>query len=299
VDRAGNLMAFLRCAEGAAMNQRYVVVRPVEGGLETIIAGPGDFTSVSLNPEGTWVASREDDPVNRLHVIRTNKDPASYFTKPQIYGGSGYTVKKQRAGWSQNGQYVIYEHEAPFGAVCLWSVNVEAPNASPDPAGYRLLGPMAMNPSGTGIPRLFGPTSYTYNGREYVIVSASGDDSYIFSFEIVGGDYTANHNPAGALDPLTVGTGLYNGRPRKDWDGGGNSYTVGSTNVDEDYPSVSASGQLTYTTSPTTTGSEDEQDQQIVILPEIDANGVFFGNPPIVLSVQDVRRAIFLPPPPQ
>lgn len=30
------------------------------------------------------------------------------------------------------------EREEPFGSACLWSVNFDAPNSSPDPAGYRL-----------------------------------------------------------------------------------------------------------------------------------------------------------------
>ena len=136
---------------------------------------------------------------------------------------------------------------------------------------------------------MFCPTSYEHNGREYVAVSCSGEDSFILSYEVVGRNYTVNHNLPNMdwrVPPLS------NRRIQE------NPPSTASTNRDQDYPNISHDGKLVYTSSPAETGyvtGEDTEGQQIYVLSNIDANGVFQG-PPEVLSFTDVRRAIYIPP---
>lgn len=280
VDRDGQKMAFLRQGPGGIAD-RYVMIRPVEGGKEQRLDGPGEFTSVSISPWGRWVAYR-NNATDTLVVMRT--DGTDRFEKEQTWGGSGYTVKKGRPGWSYNGDFVLYGTDFPAGNPILVSARCDSPGPGRDPDNV-VFGRLNVTTSG-GIPRMFSPTSYEVGGREYVVMSCSGDDSYLYTFEVVGRDYTVNHNPT-PIDPDP------NRRPRKDW---GSGFVVGSPNMDEDYPSVSPDGtKLTYTTSPTTPGAEDNADQQVVILDNVDGAGVFFGQPPRVLGIPNIRRAIYIP----
>lgn len=295
LDRHGSLMAYLReipigtpgvPATETGPNNRYVMTRTIDGPPENIIDGPGPFTSVSIAPGGNWVSYR-NNATNTLITVRT--DGTGRFEKEQVWGGSGYTLKKGKSGWSYDGRYLLYGTDFPAGNPVLCSVDVNSPGASRDP-DHILFGPLDPTASG-GIPRIFSPVSYQFNGKEYVVTSCSGDDSYLVTFEVVGGNYTANQTATTGTDPNS-GV-LATRRPRKNWGAG---FTVGSPGMDEDFPAVSPDGtQLTYTTSPTTPGAEDTQDQEIVVLPNVDAQGVFFGQPPRVLNLPNVRRAIFIP----
>lgn len=291
LDKNGTQMALIREGPGG-MADRYIVVRSIDGGLEKIIAGPGEFTTVSMSPTGEWVAYR-NNATNQLLCTRANG--SGTFALNQVWGGSGVSVKKGRSGWSQDGKYVLYAHERAIGDPVIYSFPMPGYGlpTPPDPEGYRLWGPYPSTGPGL-LARMFCPTSYEYNGREFVAVSCSGEDSFILSFEVVGRNYTVNHNLPNMdwrVPPLS------NRRIQE------NPPSTASTNRDQDYPAISFEGtgttpKLVYTSSPANTGyitGEDTEGQVIYMLPNIDANGVFSG-PPLQMNFTDARRAIFIPP---
>lgn len=297
VDRHGNWIAYIRetpigtpgvPATRTGPNNRYVIVQALDGkGAEIQVDGPGPFTSASISPDGVWVSYR-NNATDRLIVTRTNG--TGRFEKDQVWGGSGYTVKKGRSGWSYDSDYIIYGHDDGAGNPILATANLRTPGpgTGPDHVLFSRFGS-----SGTGISRMFSPHSYKIGGQHHVVMSCSGNDSYLFNFPVVGNDYTINQNSWGTVWPPPPAQ-----RPAKDWGGG---LQVGSLNIDEDYPYVSPEGagplQLTYTTSPTSGGgTTDDANQEVVILDQYNATtGTFFGAPPKKLAMPNIRRAIFLP----
>ena len=298
LDKNGTQMALLREGPGGIAD-RYVVLRSIDGGLEKILDGPGEFSSVSISPTGEWVSFR-NNATNRLITMRT--DGSGRFEKHQYWIGSGASVKKGRAGWSQDGRFMLYgnedltplDHPASDVNPVIYSVRLpnlgDPPLPGPLDPGYDpgvvLWGPYPFNAAGRA--RIFCPTSFKVGAREFVVVSSSGDNSFILTFEVT--DYTANMNISNPLDYSV--SPLYDRRIQK---------TPGSTgppNQDDDYPSISHDGKLVFTTSPAAGGfltGEDSEEQEVMMLPNVTADGRFIG-PPVQLNLPDVRRAIFIPP---
>lgn len=277
LDRAGTQLAFLQGPAGA----RYVKVRALEGGLEHTVAGPGNFTSVSLSPDGSWVSYRDDTggPTNGT-LITTRIDGSTSFTKPQGWYGGGYAVKKSRSGWSWDGKYMLYGTENTIAVPRVYAVDLSNPGPPGDPGSEfigPIIGPIAHE-------RLFCPTVYNDGGQERVLVSCSGQDAFLLDLPVT--DYTSGTIATGEY--AFSGMPLYPFRPEI-----GGPGSPGSTDLDDDYPSVSLDGQSLFVTrSPKTFGVEDTEDQTVLLIPRV--GGRFLG-PPQAVVAGDVRRAIFIP----
>lgn len=274
LDRFGTQMALIRQGPGG-ITDRHIVIRSINGGSEKILtAAPGKYTSVSLSPLGDWVAYR-DDVAGNLMVTRTD-GMGSLAPIPQIAtAGHGYEVNKFRTGWSQDGRYMLYENQ----------LTIHSRNLSTG-TDTQLWGPYAPMSNGN-IPWVYAPTSYTHNGREYVVLSNTTNKPFLLTFEVT--DYETTHNSnfdATSSDRRVRDLGPNVG----DWTNGA------STN----YADVSQDGKLVFTRSPgwnmgDNQAGEESENMQVFILPNITADGVFYG-PPRVMSLNDVRRAIFIPP---
>jgi type II secretory pathway pseudopilin PulG len=285
IDRHANQMVLVRDTGG--INQRYIVVRGIDGQDERILDGPGAFTSVSISPTGDWVAYR-DNAADLLIVTRTNGSET--FNKPQAWGGTGFVVKKGRPGWSTDGRYVLFGSEFH-----LYSVRLD------DPAKvvHEIFGNFRASTS--GMSRMYSPCAYQVNGQEHVVFSGSGHDGFLCTFPV--SNYEASNN----IGDMWYGSDgdLYPHMPRR---GATPATITGSAGQDDDYPSVSYDDppRLMFTSSPDSTGNtaqpgEDAEDQNLFMLRNVTngypgfPNGVFYG-PVEQVALPDVRRAIFLPP---
>lgn len=274
LDRFGTQMALIRQGPGG-ITDRHIVIRSINGGSEKILtAAPGKYTSVSLSPLGDWVAYR-DDAAGNLIAVRTDGS-GSLPPIPQIATAAhGYEVNKFRTGWSQDGRYMLYENQ-----LTIHSYNLSTGTDT------QLWGPYAPMSNGN-IPWVYAPTSYTHNGREYVVLSNTTNKPFLLTFEVT--DYETTHDSnfdATSSDRRVRDLGPNIG----DWTNG----------VSTNYADVSQDGKLVFTRSPgwnmgDSVVGEEENNMQVYILPNITADGVFYG-PPQVMSLTDVRRAIFIPP---
>lgn len=279
IDRSGTKMALLQGNPG----NRYVKIRPVNGKKESFSRGPGNYTSVSLSPDGSWVSYRDDTggPTGGT-LITERTDGSAIFTKPQGWYGGGYNVKKGRSGWSWDGRYMLYGTENGLGNAFIHAVDLSNPGTPADP-GVPIIGPVIGHLSGVH-ERLFCPTVYNFGGQDHVIVSCSGRDAFLLDLPL--SNYTTPNQHQGFYS--SAGMPLYQYRPEINGPG-----LPGSTDLDDDYPSVSLDGtRLFVTRSPWGTGAEDTEDQQVLMIPR--QGGKFVG-PPQAVVPGDVRRAIFLP----
>lgn len=275
LDQFGTQMAFIRQGPGG-INDRHIMLRSIDGGSETRITSvPGRYTSVSLAPLGDWVAYRNDAPPGELIVTRTD-GTASLAAIPQIStAGHGYEVNKLRAGWSQDGRYLLYEDQ-----LTIRSRNLATGTDT------QLWGPYAPMSNGN-IPWVYAPTSYMHNGQEYVLLSNTTNKPFLLSFPVTNYETTHNSNfDASTSDRRVRDLGPNVG----DWANG----------ESKNYANVSHDGKLVYTKSPgwnvgDSQAGEESEGMQVCILSNITADGVFFG-PPTTMTLNDVRRAIFIPP---
>lgn len=277
IDRSGTKMAFLQGNPG----NRYVKIRPVNGKKESFSRGPGNYTSVSLSPDGSWVSYRDDTGGPTGGTLITERvDGSVVFTKPQGWYGGGYAVKKGRTGWSWDNRYMLYGSENAIGVPRIYSVDLSNPGTPAD-AGVPIIGPV-IGP--VAHERLFCPTVYRFGGQDHVIVSCSGRDAFLLDLPL--NDYTTPGQHQGQY--ASSGMTLYPFRPEINGPG-----SPGSTNLDDDYPAVSLDGtRLFVTRSPWGFGGEDTEDQDVLMIPR---QGAKFIGPPQAVVPGDVRRAIFLP----
>lgn len=274
LDRYGTQMALIRQGPGG-LNDRHIVVRSIDGGSETTVTNiPGTYTSVSLSPFGDWVAYR-DDATGQLIVARTDGGGSIGPISQPAPTGHGYEVNKFRPGWSQDGNYVLYEN----------GTTIHSRNLSTG-TDTQLWGPYAPMSNGN-IPRVYAPTSYTHNGREFVVLSNTTNKPFLLSFEVT--DYETTHNSS--FDATSSDRRVRDAGPNfGDW----------STGTSQSYADVSHEGKLVYTESPgwgvgDSQNGEEAENMKVYVLSGITADGVFFG-PPTITALNDVRRAIFIPP---
>ena len=114
VDRSGTKLAFLQGPPGNP-NQRYVKVRSLAGGGEHPVAGPGRYTSVSLSPNGAWVAYRRDEAgapgQGRIFVKRLGPGSAPAFNHSQNWRSIPSPpdpIEPDRAGWTPDSKHVLW-----------------------------------------------------------------------------------------------------------------------------------------------------------------------------------------------
>lgn len=280
VDRAGTQLAYIQ-GVGAG---RYVKVRALDGGLETEIAGPGDYSSVAISPDGGWVSYR-DNAAGTLFTSRT--DGSETFGKTQTFGAAGHNPRKSRSGFSWMGQYLIFEHDTG-GNPSLYSVDLSA--ANPGRADTHLFGPVTNLGSPTVIEQVYSPSSFLDEaGNERIVVSIGNIDPVLLHFPVTPANYAGASIGAVAdlgAAPTTI----------PDLDGGGG--TTGSGGTDDDYPSISLDGSsLILTRSPDSAagGGEDLAGQTVSVVDWDPGTQNFVGPPGPQGTILNARRAIWLP----
>lgn len=282
VDANGNMMAFIQRSGG----NTYVKTRPVEGGKETLIAGPGYFSSANISPDGNWVGYRNEG-AGTVHA--TNVDSGVTYSFAQSWGGSlTHNPRKNRPGWSLNSQYMLFGNDTQVH--CLDVVNGGAHNVVSQSVD-----------TGGGAERVFAPFAYLKPpplgapagtpGTECIMFSAGNTDPVLVSFEVDPAYYnTAAAYPGGNLASWTAHSPDLNGA------GAG----LGSGATDDDFPSISpGGGLLLITRSPQSGGGgEDLAAQRIEVFAFRGPTGTgpetYYGPVAQVIG-GNVRRAIMLP----
>lgn len=113
VDRSGTKLAFLQGPPNQP-NNRYVKVRSLSGGGEFTVAGPGRYTSVSISPNGGWVAYRRDDAGVEgrgwIHFkkLGTAHPPEIHSQDFRANGVPLDPIEPDRPGWSPDSKYVVW-----------------------------------------------------------------------------------------------------------------------------------------------------------------------------------------------
>lgn len=288
LDRAASKLAFLQGPLGA----RRVKIRSLDGGPDTTIAGPGDYTSVSLSPDGAWISYRNNA---NQQLITQRLDGQRILRNAQNFGAGGHAIKKSRSGWSQSGQYVIFE-----GDGLLWARDLKGSTA--DNVRTQLITEPFLNdarPDYYGPETPFAPTTYKgMSGKERLMVSLGVNNPVLISLEVSESDYQNGGIEPGELRyeylPNTSGDKL-----KVDY--GGNS-SIGASGSDNDFPSISPDGQtLCFTRSVQSSGvvlenadtnGEDTNGQQLWQAHLVGDN---FMNAQKMPVEGNVRRAIWVP----
>lgn len=266
LDKAGLKMALLQ----GTGNQRYVKIRTLDGLTEHTVAGPGEFTSVSLSPDGNWISYRNNG-TGRLITSRADGTNSHAFVQSWTTGGT--TVKKSRSGWSQDSRFLIWENQNSlrYCPVGQWGLDAEYFHNN-----------HYSSTTGLTIPeQIFAPTTFQPpGGSEHVIFSLGNHNSVLIMLP------WNPASPPGYVSCFSAPMIL------PDMDGGGGS--AGSNTIEDDFPSVSWDGStLILNRSPYSDGQyEDLADQRVSTLHWTGSN---FVGPARQLNMQDVRRAVWVP----
>ena len=284
LDRAGVKMAFLQGPVGA----RYVKVRNLNGGPEQVLTPTaGNYSSVSISPDGAWVSYRGGDlATGKLTTVRLDGGVPPYIDD-QPFSTSGHGLKKSRTGWSQDSRHMIYEKDG-----VIHSRNL-ATGATPAQPLIKQFWNTIPGYDGPEVP--FAPITYQGASGERIMLSLGANNPVIINLPVTAADYVN-----GGIEPGNLGT-EYTAAAT------GNKLRVeygmnGSDGSDNDYPNISTDGQfLTFTRSPQTSGDghgsipEDEDDQKVWIIPRSGDNFIMGPGGPTIMAEDDVRRAIWLP----
>lgn len=159
VDGSGTKMAYLSGPIGN-INARYVKIRSLTGGGEFTIAGPAQFTSVSISPDGQWVSYRNNG-TGTLYFRKV--DGSKTLTAAQSWGGSVAAEPKSRTGWSADGRYAVWENNTELLVTDLTA----AGNNSSVIFSYD-----------SGVEQLFAPMCFTPppGGDEYVVFTIGNNN---------------------------------------------------------------------------------------------------------------------------
>ncbi len=283
LDRSGTKLAFLQ----GQLPNRYVKVRNLHGGPEQILDGSGNFTSVSISPDGAWVSYRNHGE-EKLYTKKL--DGNTTYVDDQPFSGGGHGIKKSRTGWSQNSQYMLYEKDHR-----IYSRRLS------DGHSTSLISGMFWNtiPDGyDGSETPYAPISYSVGGGgERVMLSLGSNNPVLVSFPVTQTQYDNGGIDPGNLyeDYQVAPTG---DKLRVGYGGNGGS---GGSGTDNDYPDVSSDGRfLIWTRSPQTSvdgsgAAEDVGEQKLWIVPRNGDNFIQGPGGPTVMSQDNVRRAIWIP----
>lgn len=279
LDRSGTKMAFLQ----GELPDRYVKVRNLHGGPEKKIGVEGNYTSISISPDGAWVSYR-DQSLNKIITARVDDGP-SYSDDQNLDSTTGHTIKKSRSGWSQDSRYVLFED----------SDNIMARDLSNSASIPKIVisGPFTNTVGGTVYSETpYAPITYSAPGGERLLLSLGNNNPVLINLKIDPGNYSGTEIVGGSLQSYLDGTT----GPRLRVDYGPNNST------DNDYPSISSDGRfLTFTRSPQTSGMgvtpipEDVDEQKVWIIPSSGDNFIMGPGGPTVMAQENVRRAIWLP----
>lgn len=277
IDSQGTKMAFLQAAGGTDTR---VKIRPLNGGPEITIDGPGPFTSVSLSPNGTWISYRNNSTGQLITKKVDGSQPFGNIT--QTLTGAIPPYPRSRTGWSQDSEFMFYEHDAKI----FWR-NLKNPSLSGE-----LVGDIA-NTSG-GIEKLYAPVGYTAHGQERVLFSLGNFNPVLMSVPVNRsggtiatiaasnyGDFTSN--PTNASQNMFV-----------DIDGGGGS--AGSGGLDDCYPNISSDNEW-LVLNRTPQGTSINQPSQTTLMIRMNGAGNYQGGGPGTTRVMEgpTRRAIWVP----
>lgn len=207
----GSKVAFIQY-DPANPNNRYVKVRSLTGGGEYVVAGPANFTSVSISPDGGWISYRNHG-ANEL-TIRPLGDPLPpvnpAFRKTQTWASNTRPEPLSRTGWSSDGRYALWGHETQIFATELSS---GADSVVFTSTSYTTTKP----PIRTVTEKLFAPTCFTPPG---------GGERIIFAF--------GNNDPVLAHIPYAFGqSGTVSNTTNAGFPSGG---------IDDGLPSISVNG---------------------------------------------------------
>ena len=265
IDNTGTKMALLQ----GTLPNRYVKVRSLDGGYERTVAGPGQYTSVAISPDGAWVSYRDNSANN---LITSHVDGSNAFNSPQAWTSGGHTIKKSRSGFSQDSHYLIYEN-----ANALYTKALPGSNGP----GNLYFGPVNQ---GATAEQLFAPTSFKKpNGEEWVLFSLGNHDPVLISIPWTNGTQLAGGT---CFDAPMLLPDLDPSDPT----------TSGSGDLEDDYPTVSSDGKsLILTRSGMSDGAvEDTGGQSVQIVP-YDAGSNNYVGVPTPMGVTNIRRAVWVP----
>ncbi|MFA7480859.1 MAG: hypothetical protein WC314_10170 [Vulcanimicrobiota bacterium] len=289
IDRAALKVAFI---QGESPN-RYVKVRNLNGGPEQVLAGPGTYTSVSISPDGSWVSYR--DQANQ-QLITTKLDNSQTYVDSQLFAADGHLIKKSRTGWSQDSHYMLFEGGSEPGRDNLiHSRNLTSGHLT------KLTPTQFWNTTDSyiGPETPYAPMSYAAAGGDRVLLSLGNNNAVLINFPVTANQYENGGIVPGdlVLDYHPNPTG-----PKLRVDYGSNVFGMTGAGSDNDFPDISSDGQLlVWTRSEQTSGAgygsipEDEEGQQVWIVPRNGDNFMMVGGSPTIMQETDVRRAVWIP----
>ncbi len=274
LDAQGGKMALL---QGTGTN-KYIKVRSLDGGFERTIAGPGNFVSVSLSPNGTWVSY----PNLAGAVVVQKVDGSGGFTLPQSLSAPN-PPPRARSGWSGDSEYLFYESRYDIHAYHMAS-------GTDTVLVGRIRSSSATEP-------LYCPTWYRVGGQERVLFSLGNYNPVLMSvaFQRTGGGGVQQQ----AYDTDYPGFSAWPGSHWVDFLPDDPS-SIGSEVDDDSFPNIRADGSFlvlnrTALGSPVTDAAPNPADNLTVSLLRSTPDGNFIGPPVYQMENRDLRRAIWLP----
>ena len=225
----GTKVAFIQGPPGNP-NQRYVKVRSLVGGGEFRISPVGNYTSVSMSPDGQWVSYR-NNASNQLFFQRLDDPLPGRFSRSQDWSGRDLTIPpKSRTGWTSDGDYALWANQREIIATNL---KTQADNTILTSVAYTAS-------TGTFTEALYAPTCFKPPG---------GGEHVVFAF--------GNHDPVLALVPFSLSNQNVSIPTTTLVDLNGSGAGAGSGAIDDGLPSVSANGRsLVLPRYDTTTGKQ-------------------------------------------
>ena len=267
IDRTSSKMALLQGPAGA----NYVKIRSLDGGGDKVIAGPGNFTSVALSPDGAWVGFHEQtSPTGGTLTVR-QADGTDQFTINQTWTGSVPNPPRCRPGFSPNSEFLLYEADTRVRYRHLASGHDDV-----------LIDGVGPNES------LYAPSSYSLGSEARVMFSVGNVNPVNVSAPL---NQTGNNlqkiNHA-ALSAYSTSPGSTEDLAKPDIDGSGGG--AGSGTDDDSFPNVAYDGSF-MALNRSAIGAGLETNQQSLMLPRVGFN---FVGPPVVIG-NNTRRPIWVP----
>jgi prepilin-type N-terminal cleavage/methylation domain-containing protein len=272
LDKTGTKIALLQGPAGA----RYVKVRTLDGGIDRNIAGPADFTSVSLSPDGSWISYRNNSS-GKLFTRKVDGS-ASLLPIDQAWGGPPPSPPRSRSGWTSDSKFLLYEQDTEIHYVHLGPGNN---------TGVLIKG---VRPNENPDERLYAPTCYMQNGQDRVMFSAGNFNPVLCSAPLIQSGNSLQSFDRGKFgSPYTTTPGSDTALAMPDMDGSGGS--AGSSGLDDCYPNIAFDGSfMAVTRGPQ--GGHIDLNQETLLLPRVGFN---FKGPPIAVIGGNTRRAVWLP----
>ncbi len=289
VDRNGDKLAYLQRPIGGT--QTAVKVRSIHGGQEDTIAaagsGVGNFTSVSISPDGQWVSYRDDHGPTGVgsapvvgELITVRVDGSREFRRPQSwefgFGPNAQPLKKSRSGWNWvnpgTEEWMRWGNQSTLVATNL----ADDPT---DPGRDALVINTITSVLGSYIEQLYAPTVFTEPGGTQRIIYTIGNVDPVLShipFDVDPG-----------TPPLTGNTNMFT---MVDMDGP-TIARPGSAGENDNFPSVSSDGRFLFLPRENMASGA----RKAIMIPWDGVTGNYVGSPTNLEIVQDIRNVIWIP----